>query len=64
MKFESQILATLFVACFSICALVMGAMIKATPASVQLASASKATVAAVVASDSCRLPTHCSRAHD
>ena len=37
MKFESQILASLFVVCFVVCALVMGAMLKATPSSVQLA---------------------------
>ncbi|HWX65657.1 MAG TPA: hypothetical protein VNZ27_04430 [Rhodanobacter sp.] len=61
MKFESQILATLFVACFSVCALVMGAMLKTTPASVKLASANKAAVAALVAPVSCALPTSCSR---
>jgi hypothetical protein len=38
MKFESQILASLFVVCFVVCALVMGSMLKTTPASVQLAA--------------------------
>ncbi|WP_168170353.1 hypothetical protein [Rhodanobacter sp. C03] len=50
MKFESQILGALFVACFGICALVMGAMLKTTPASVQLASADKVAAVAMVAS--------------
>lgn len=39
MKFESHILAGLFVLCFVVCTLVMGAMLQITPASVQLANA-------------------------
>lgn len=39
MKFESHILAGLFVLCFVVCTLVMGAMLQTTPASVQLANA-------------------------
>ncbi|GGY13671.1 hypothetical protein GCM10008098_00380 [Rhodanobacter panaciterrae] len=62
MKFESQILAALFVACFGVCALVMGAMLKTTPASVQLAGTSKATAVALVSPASCALPTSCARA--
>ncbi len=49
MKFESLILASLFVACFAVCALVMGAMLTATPNSVQLAGANKAAVVVPVA---------------
>lgn len=67
MKFESQILAALFVACFGICALVMGAMLKTTPASVQLASANKVAAVTLVAPARCALPTHdatCARASD
>jgi hypothetical protein len=64
MKFESLILATLFVVCFSVSALVMGAMLKTTPASVQLASANKATAVALVTPASCTLPTRCTRAND
>jgi len=64
MKFESLILATLFVVCFSVCALVMGAMLKTTPASVQLASANKAAAVALVTPVSCALPTGCSRGND
>ena len=64
MKFESLILATLFVVCFSICALVMGAMLKTTPASVQLAGATKAADVALISPASCTLPTSCSRAND
>jgi len=49
MKFESHSLASLFVACIAICALVMGAMLTATPSSVQLAGANTATVLVPVA---------------
>lgn len=43
MKFESQILACLFVACFTVCALVMGSMLSASPDPVQLAGSAGAT---------------------
>ncbi len=43
MKFESHILAGLFVLCFVVCTLVMGAMLKITPGSVQLANANTVT---------------------
>jgi hypothetical protein len=67
MKFESQILAALFVACFGVCALVMGAMLKTTPASVQLAGAAKTNAVALATPPSCALPSGdaaCSRAND
>ncbi|MDW2982821.1 hypothetical protein [Rhodanobacter sp. KK11] len=44
MKFESLILASLFAVCFAVCALVMGAMLTATPDAVQLAGAHKTAV--------------------
>lgn len=44
MKFESHILVSLFVACFVVCALVMGAMLKATPTPVQLAGTNAVAV--------------------
>lgn len=53
MKFESLILGSLFVACFTVCALVMGAMLVSTPASVKLAGANHAQVAARTASQHC-----------
>lgn len=64
MKFESLILATLFVVCFSVCALVMGAMLKIMPASVPLAGAGKTAAIAVAAPATCTLPTGCSRGND
>ena len=67
MKFESQILAALFVACFGVCALVMGAMLETTPTSVQLASTSKVAAVALVAPPSCTLSTdgaNCARVND
>lgn len=39
MKFESMILASLFVARFALCTLVMGAMLTASPRTVTLAGA-------------------------
>jgi hypothetical protein len=39
MKFESHILAGLFIVCFVVCTLVVSSMVKITPASVQLAKA-------------------------
>lgn len=44
MKFETQILASLFIVCFVVCALVMGSMLKTTPASMQLAAAKTVAV--------------------
>lgn len=67
MKFESQILAALFVACFGVCALVMGAMLKTTSTPVQLASANKVAAVALVAPASCTLPADgagCARGND
>ena len=49
MKFESLILVGLFAVCFTVCALVMGAMLTARPSSVQLAGAHKAAVVVAVA---------------
>lgn len=43
MKFESMILASLFVACFALCTLVMGAMLTATPDAVKLAGSQPST---------------------
>lgn len=67
MKFESLILTTLFVVCFGICALVMGAMLKTTPASAQLASVNKVAAVALAAPASCALRSGgatCSRTDD
>lgn len=47
MKFESHILAGLFVVCFVVCTLVMGAMLKTTSAPVQLANANTVAAASV-----------------
>ncbi|WP_426688191.1 hypothetical protein [Rhodanobacter ginsengiterrae] len=57
MKFESMILASLFVACFALCTLVLGAMLTATPNAVPLAgtttSAATAHCAQAVDAASC-----------
>lgn len=52
MKFESHILAGLFVVCFAVCALVVGSMLTLAPAPVQLAGTAHAAVVVPVASAS------------
>jgi len=44
MKFETYLLHGLFVACFAVCALVMGAMLTAKPTSANIAGNSVASV--------------------
>jgi hypothetical protein len=44
MKFESMILASLFVARFALCTLVMGAMLTASPRTVTLAGAQHSAI--------------------
>ncbi|MBN8895972.1 MAG: hypothetical protein J0I71_14280 [Rhodanobacter sp.] len=51
MKFESIFLTMLFVACSSVCVLVMGAMLAASPSSSQQASARRAAPAVAVQAD-------------
>lgn len=55
MKFESFFLTLLFVACSSVCVLVMGAMLTASPASSQWATARR-TAPAVAAQVDCLRP--------
>jgi hypothetical protein len=50
MKFETIMLNGLFAACITLCVLVMGAMLRITPASVQL---SGATHSASIAASHC-----------
>jgi hypothetical protein len=59
MKFESLILAALFAVCFGICASVMGAMLKAAPAAVQLANSAGKAAAVVLVT-----PVNCARTDD
>jgi len=53
MKFESMILGTLFVACFGICALVMGAMLTAKSATVQMTGATPSASSVATAQADC-----------
>ena len=53
MKYENLMLSGLFVVCLLVCTLVLGAMLKATPSSVQLAAAGNTLLAAPV---QCALP--------
>lgn len=45
MKYENLMLSGLFVVCLLVCTLVLGAMLSASPSSVQLASAGSALLA-------------------
>ncbi|MEW9571852.1 hypothetical protein ABQJ54_08815 [Rhodanobacter sp. Si-c] len=55
MKYENLMLSGLFVACLLVCTLVLGAMLKATPSSVQLATTSISSVL-LAAPAQCALP--------
>jgi hypothetical protein len=55
MKFETMMLHSLFVACFALCVLVMGAMLQAKPAT-HPASGSSVAAMLLDAPDSCVLP--------
>jgi len=54
MKFETMMLHSLFVACFALCVLVMGAMLHAAPAT--HASAGSVSAMLLEAPASCALP--------
>jgi hypothetical protein len=56
MKFETLMLRGLFVACITVCALVMGAMLRTTPASIQLANAKNVSSILLTAPATCALP--------
>jgi len=56
MKFETLMLRTLFVVCMAICSLVMGAMVTATPPTVQLASSHSVSSILPAAPTPCALP--------
>jgi hypothetical protein len=55
MKFETMMLHSLFAACFALCVLVMGAMLRAQPVE-QPAPGSSVTTMLLDAPDSCVLP--------
>ncbi|HUH55724.1 MAG TPA: hypothetical protein VLZ32_08320 [Rhodanobacter sp.] len=55
MKFETMMLHSLFVACFALCVLVMGAMLHAQPVA-HTASGSSVATMLLDAPDSCVLP--------
>lgn len=61
MKFESVILGTLFVACFSICALVMGAMLTARSAAVQMTGATQPASSVAITQADCAQRTDTAR---
>ena len=59
MKFEALMLRGLFIACLSVCGLILGAMITATPSDAQLAAAGKSpSIAAMLLTTpaTCALP--------
>lgn len=63
MKFESLILGTLFVTCFGICALVMGAMLTAKSTTAQMTGTPRSASAVAVTQPDCAqraYSRHCS----
>jgi hypothetical protein len=56
MKFETIMLNGLFVACIAVCALVMGAMLKATPTSSSLSATTSTASILLTAPATCALP--------
>ncbi|OHE83020.1 MAG: hypothetical protein A2190_07285 [Lysobacterales bacterium RIFOXYA1_FULL_69_10] len=56
MKFETLMLRGLFIACLAVCGLILGAMVTATPASVQLATNGSVGAILLAAPTSCALP--------
>jgi hypothetical protein len=56
MKFETLILSTLFVSCVALCALILGAMVRTTPASVRLTDSHHVHSILLAAPSTCTLP--------
>ncbi|WP_426661624.1 hypothetical protein [Rhodanobacter aciditrophus] len=56
MKYENLMLSGLFVVCLLVCTLVLGAMLKAAPSSVQLAATGSVGNALLAAPVQCALP--------
>ncbi len=56
MKFEAMMLRGLFLACVTVCGLVMGAMLTTTPSNVQLTTGDRISAALQSAPSSCTLP--------
>ena len=55
MKFETFMLRGLFVACFAVCALIMGAMLNARPQNLQQTSANPVASALLTAPSTCAM---------
>ena len=56
MKFETIMLSGLFIACISVSTLVLGAMLKTTPTSLQLAGSNRTASILLAAPATCALP--------
>lgn len=56
MKFETLMLHGLFVACLAVCALILGAMLTATPPTVQVAARDRFGAILLAAPTICLLP--------
>ena len=55
MKFETFMLSGLFVACFAVCALIMGAMLNARPQNLTRGSGNPVATALLTAPTSCAM---------
>jgi hypothetical protein len=56
MKFETFMLRGLFIACITVCMLIMGAMLKTPSSAVQLTGTSKVVSALLTTPASCAVP--------
>jgi hypothetical protein len=56
MKFEAMMLRGLFLACVTVCGLILGAMLTTTPSGLQLAASGRVAAILLGAPSSCALP--------
>ncbi|MDE1893354.1 MAG: hypothetical protein KGM46_09900 [Pseudomonadota bacterium] len=56
MKFEAMMLRGLFLACVTVCGLVLGAMLSTTPGNMRLTAGSRIAAALESAPSNCALP--------
>ncbi len=56
MKFEALMLRGLFLACVTVCGLILGAMLTTTPSGVHFAASSSVAAILLAAPSSCALP--------
>ena len=56
MKFETLMLRGLFIACLTVCGMIFGAMVTATPPATQFTTSNRLSAILMAAPSSCALP--------